>query len=127
MYCSKCGELNPEGSDYCKKCGAPLSHAAIPPAAQPPAAPASGQQATMPARPTSGFSTASLILGILGFSGICALLAIIFGAIGINQEKRTGAGGKGMAIAGVVLGSVWIFLGIITILIFVAIGLSAFS
>lgn len=54
---------------------------------------------------TNGFAVASLVLGII--SGW--LLAIIFGAIALSQIKRSGGRqtGRGMAIAGLVLGIVW--------------------
>ena len=50
------------------------------------------------------------MLGIIGLIpctfAIPAVLALIFGIIGYNQVTKTGAegGGKGMAIAGIVLG-----------------------
>ena len=55
----------------------------------------------------NGFAIASLICGILGCTGIGGLLAIIFGILGINKASRQPeVGGKGMAIAGIVLGAV---------------------
>ena len=50
------------------------------------------------------------MLGIIGLIpctfGIPAVLALIFGIIGYNQVTKSGGegGGKGMAIAGIVLG-----------------------
>jgi Domain of unknown function (DUF4190)/Septum formation len=55
---------------------------------------------------TNGFAIASLIFGIIP---MCAgLLAVIFGIVGLNQVRRTGQKGKGLAIAGLVLGGLWI-------------------
>jgi hypothetical protein len=49
-------------------------------------------------------ATASLVLGILGlFLPILGVLALIFGGIGISKANQ-GATGKGLAIAGLVLG-----------------------
>ena len=42
----------------------------------------------------------SLVFGILGGS----VVAIVLGHIGVSQTRRTGEGGRGMAIAGLVLG-----------------------
>ena len=59
---------------------------------------------------SNGFCVASLVLGIIGLIpcsvGIPAVLAIIFGIIGFNQVSKSGAerGGKGMAIAGIIMG-----------------------
>jgi hypothetical protein len=59
---------------------------------------------------TSGMATASMVLGIIGlvffcFScGIPSLLAIIFGHIAISQTKNEAKGGRGYAIAGLIMG-----------------------
>jgi hypothetical protein len=57
---------------------------------------------------------ASLVCSLFGW--IClfigALLGVIFGFIALSQIKRTGQRGRGMAIAGIVIGTVLIVLGI---------------
>ena len=57
---------------------------------------------------TSGLAIASLVLALLGFG----LFAVIFGAIALRQiGKSAGAlTGRGLAIAGIVVGVVWGFL-----------------
>jgi len=102
MFCPKCGEKNPEGSSFCTKCGASLAA----PAAAPAPAPASAPSAAAGGK-TSGFAIAARVMGIVGiiFFGPLAILAIIFGAIGISQiGKDPSLKGKGMAVAGLVLG-----------------------
>jgi hypothetical protein len=55
-------------------------------------------------RPTNSMATASLVLGIVGlFLPILSILALIFGGIGISKANQ-GAAGKGLAVAGLVLG-----------------------
>ena len=56
----------------------------------------------------SGLAVASLVLGILWLYWIGSILAIIFGAVAIKQinESNGWRTGKGMAIAGLVLGLV---------------------
>jgi hypothetical protein len=71
---------------------------------------------------TSGLAIASLILGIISFIPLLgvlpALVAIILGTIGLVKIKNNhNLQGKGMAIAGIVLGSLGILL---TILIYSA-------
>jgi len=44
------------------------------------------------------------VLGILWLEWVGSILAIIFGFIARAQIKRTGQGGDGLAIAGIVLG-----------------------
>jgi uncharacterized membrane protein len=68
---------------------------------------------------TNSFSIVSLVLGILFFVPLAPILAIIFGFIALNQIKRTGEQGRGMAIAGIILGFFWIAL-LIIILAFLA-------
>ena len=70
---------------------------------------------------TNGLALASMILGILGITvGLCLLffpvmpiLAVIFGHIGMAQIARTGAPGRGYAIAGLATGYVGIALALL--------------
>ena len=67
---------------------------------------------------TSGLAIASLVLGILWLYWIGSILAVIFGHIAINQAKKDPAlRGKGMAIAGLVLGYIGIGLLVVTIMV----------
>ena len=100
MFCPQCGEKNPDDSKFCSKCGAALVIAEAPAAAPAPAP-------TRAAERTSGMAIAALVIGIAGFVffGPLSILAIIFGAIGISQINRDpNLKGKGMAVAGLVLG-----------------------
>jgi hypothetical protein len=56
---------------------------------------------------TSGAAIASLILGILGcIPFLTGILAVILGAVGLSATKKPNVGGRGLAIAGLVLGLV---------------------
>jgi predicted Zn finger-like uncharacterized protein/prepilin-type processing-associated H-X9-DG protein len=66
---------------------------------------------------TSGMAIASLVCGILFCLPFCGLLAIIFGIIGINQTKPGMARGRGMAIAGTILGGLGMVVGVLAVLI----------
>jgi hypothetical protein len=58
---------------------------------------------------SNGFAVTSLICGIVGCFLISSIAAIIFGALGIRKANREPmAGGKGLSIAGIVLGAVWL-------------------
>ena len=63
-------------------------------------------------RPTNGLAVAALICGIL-----IAPLGIVFGHIALHQIKRTGDEGRGMAIAGVVLGYLLTVLGVLVLVL----------
>jgi Domain of unknown function (DUF4190) len=62
-------------------------------------------------QPGNGIAVASLVCGILGvllfgiFGMFLGPLALVFGAVGISRANR-GASGKGLAIAGLVMGCV---------------------
>lgn len=68
----------------------------------------------------SGLALASMILGIVGLplsfvfgtGGILGLLAIILGIVAFVKLRKVAAAKKGMAITGIVLGSISLVLGI---------------
>lgn len=82
----------------------------------PPGYPAAGPYPTAPPPAgTSGFAITSLILGILP---LCAgVLGVIFGVIALNQIKRTGQRGRGLAITGIACGSVWMVLTAVVVIL----------
>lgn len=54
---------------------------------------------------TSGAAIASLILGILGCVPLLTgILAVILGFVGISATRKPNVGGRGLAIAGLILG-----------------------
>jgi hypothetical protein len=71
-------------------------------------------QPTEPPR-VSALAVASLVLGLLWLFGVGSLLAIIFGGVAIHQINisRGRVTGKGLAVAGLVLGIVFITLQVI--------------
>ncbi|MER5552687.1 DUF4190 domain-containing protein [Streptomyces sp. NPDC002793] len=76
-----------------------------------------GQQPWGPA-PANGLGTAAMVLGIIAVAGFCmwglgvilGILALIFGIIGRGRAKRGEATNGGMALAGIILGSISIFI-----------------
>mgnify|MGYP002737280410 FL=1 len=64
-------------------------------------------------RPTDGFSVAALVTSLLGFN----VVAIVLGIIGLNRTRNGAMSGRGMAIAGIVIGSLW-FVAIVILMIF---------
>jgi hypothetical protein len=78
---------------------------------EPPLAPAA------PVRGTNSLALLALIFGVLG-----GLLSLPFGHIALSQIKRTGESGRGLAIAGLVLG--YIYLAVIILFVSFGIGYS---
>jgi hypothetical protein len=62
------------------------------------------------------FALLSLIFGILFFVPFGSILAIVFGFIALSQITKTREHGRGMAIAGIVLGFFWILVLLLIIL-----------
>ena len=89
LYCSSCGELIKSNVEVCPKCGVKYNYLA--------------------GVIGSGYSVVSLILGIFGliFLGgliIPGIFGLIFGIKGLKTEK------KGIALVGIVLNSLQLFL-----------------
>jgi hypothetical protein len=72
-----------------------------------------------PAVKTNGLAIASLVLGLIWIYGLGSILALVFGYSAKGQIDRSGGRqtGRGMAVAGIVLG--WIGVGLI-VLVFIA-------
>ncbi|MDR0592353.1 MAG: DUF4190 domain-containing protein, partial [Bifidobacteriaceae bacterium] len=60
---------------------------------------------------TNGLAVAALICGVIGAVG-GSVLAIIFGHVARSQIRRTGQDGAGMALAGLILGYIWLGLAL---------------
>jgi hypothetical protein len=70
-----------------------------------PATPATPPPAPASTAKTNTLAIVSLIASILWFP---ALIGVITGHIAISQIKRTGEGGRGMAVAGLIIGYIGI-------------------
>ena len=109
MTCSKCGATVAENNRFCSICGNSVlePQAAGPPVAFPPPL---GAPVVSPE--TSGKAVASLICGIISIFPFC-VVAIILGHIAVSQIGKSAGRltGKGVAIAGLVLG----YLGLVAI------------
>jgi hypothetical protein len=104
----------------------PDQPSSVPPASQP--APAYGQTAPAYGQPTgpktNTLAIISLVASIAGMVIIpilASIAGVICGHISLGQIKKTGEQGRGMAIAGLVIGYVGIALWIIGGIIFFAV------
>lgn len=81
----------------------PMGYPPRPPMGYPPVG--MGQYAPPPPARGNGAAVGSLICGLLGcLPYITGVFAVILGIVGIRKTRRPGVGGRGMAIAGLVLG-----------------------
>jgi hypothetical protein len=81
--------------------------------------PAPAQQSAATPAPASAekWNVLSIIAFIIVFFGF-SLISIILGFIGLNQIKKTGERGRGLALWAIILGFVSIVLGIIAWIVF---------
>src|SRR3954471_20761575 len=66
---------------------------------------------------TNWWAVVSLIFGVIG--GV--LISVICGIVGLNKAKQ-GQGGRGMAIAGLVLSGLWVLVAIAAVAIYFIVG-----
>ena len=81
-----------------------------------------------PAAPnTNGMAIGALVASIAGTAvcGIGSIVGIILGYIALNQIKRTGEQGRGMAVAGIIIGYVIVALVVLYIVVVVIIATSS--
>lgn len=110
--CPACAESIKEAAVVCRYCGYDFNAGM----------PGTQQRATK----TNGLAIASMVLGIVWIYWVGSVLALVFGYTARRQidESDGREGGRGMAIAGIVLG--WVGVGFLVLtLIFVVIGLTA--
>jgi hypothetical protein len=83
--------------------------------------PSAQQYGHPPAQPTSGLAVTSLVFGLIGFfGGFCLFgvpcaIAVLLGHLAIRETGSGERGGHGMAIAGLILGYLFILPAIIVI------------
>ncbi|MDQ1128436.1 hypothetical protein QE381_000564 [Microbacterium sp. SORGH_AS 888] len=94
----------------------------------PPAAPAYGAP-VYGAAPVSQKTNVMAILSLV-FAFVFAILGVVFGHIALGQIKRTGEQGRGLAIAGLVIGYIaiafWVIYIIALIVIAITVGSSSY-
>jgi hypothetical protein len=81
----------------------------VPPPLMPPPGAGTGWSGTpsTPVPGSNGLAIAALCCGILGIVPLAAVVAIVLGIVALNQLRDRIQRGKGMAIAGLVLGVLW--------------------
>jgi len=72
-----------------------------------------------PAGGTNSLAVFSLVASVVGLlCGIGSIIGIVLGTVSLNQIKRTGQQGRGLAIAGIVVGAASLVISIIAVSFF---------
>lgn len=74
--------------------------------------------------PQSGLAIAAMIVSLCGLvtCGLSGVVGLILGIVALQQVRRTGARGRGMAITGIVVGAVFTVLFVLFVVLAVATG-----
>lgn len=72
-------------------------------------------------RPYNILAIIGFVISLLGFN----VVAVILGAIGLSQIKKSGERGRGFALAAIWIGVISLVLGIIAIIAFIAFAAAA--
>ena len=107
MFCSRCGNNNPDNNQFCATCGQPLNAVAAA-QTQTTKAGSSGGAPVLDAR-TDGKAIGSLILGVLAitfFWIFAGIPAIVLGHLSRSSIRKSMGRlkGEGMALAGLIMG-----------------------
>jgi hypothetical protein len=69
----------------------------------------------------SGLATAAFVSSLVGLVMCClwvpSIAGVVLGIVALNDIKKTGKDGRGMALAGIIIGAVGLVLGIVVIVI----------
>jgi hypothetical protein len=91
-------------------------YAPSPPPPLPYSAPPPGYYAPPP-QATNWWAIISLIFGVVG--GV--LISVVCGIVGLNRAKK-GQGGRGLAIAGLVLSALWVLVAVAGVIFYLVVG-----
>jgi type IV pilus assembly protein PilA len=123
--CVECGFVGWSDVENCKACGAPLGQRSHDLPAPPPVYTSNYDQTYPEEGPKKGLAVAALVLGCIGFFtvgliGVGSIVGIVLACVAISRIKRDPwqYGGRGMAIAALVL-------NIVSLVSFVPIGIIA--
>lgn len=113
MFCKQCGKPIDEGQEFCEECKGTSNNA------QPQATTAQVNQ-NGGVKKQNSMALTSFIISLVGLiiAAIpCGIVALITGIVGLTKFNQETEKGKGLAIAGVVIGIIDIIAGIANVVI----------
>lgn len=130
MFCQHCGKQIEDDATFCPNCGAKVGSAPAPQGEKdeffkdvPAPAPVQQQQQqpvpqqTYQAQQPAKSNTLAMVGFIMSF--FVAIAGLICSIIGLKQCNQTGEGGRGLAIAGIIISAVSMFMTLIGVIIII--------
>jgi hypothetical protein len=71
---------------------------------------------------TSGLAIASLVASLCFFCGVNVIVGLVLGIVALHHIKTTNQNGRGLAIAGIVISAVQLFLFVAWLIVFLVLG-----
>ena len=126
MFCGKCGSSIPDGNAFCSNCGASITDSSEQSSVQQPIQTVQTVPVIMVTQPATKANAAAItgfVFGIIAFflclvpyvGLVFGLVGLILSIVGINKKKEGGRGG-GLAITGLLLSIIGMFMGFVMIL-----------
>ncbi len=124
MYCQYCGNEVDENAVFCSKCGAKLKNDSPAPAGErdeffnpAPSYQQPTYQQPVYQQPVAPNTTNTMAIVGFIFSFFFAIVGLICSIIGYKQCNQTKEGGKGLALAGIIISAVSMALAFIIVMI----------
>jgi hypothetical protein len=73
-----------------------------------------------PAAKTNALAIASLVASVISLCGVGSIAGIVLGVVALNQIKVSGESGRGLALAGIIVGAVTLLLSLLWLVIVAA-------
>ena len=111
-YCTECGKELEKDAKVCSNCGKKLVVDENIPTATIVQSKTTSESVT-PTKTSNGFAVAGFVISLISFILCCGSisgLGLIFSIIGAVNAKKVNGNGKGLAIAGIILGVLGIIL-----------------
>lgn len=112
-FCTSCGKELTDGANVCSNCGTPIEgeNTAV-------ANTVTVQQTVATPEKGNGMAVAGFVLSLISLfcCGFLSILGLIFSILGLVNAPKVGGKGKGLAIAGIILGGLAILLMILSFL-----------
>lgn len=115
-FCSSCGKELEENSTTCNNCGKPVPQEQSATTATPnPSTVQVNQTIVTEKRKSNGMAVAGFVISLVSLicCGGSSFLGLVFSIIGLVNAKNCDGEGKGLAIAGIIISSIFIVIFII--------------